>query len=191
MLDAKQVALQQRELFRKNVKWQGILDKLLAAWTLYFNFETGHEDPYNWTNELAVTGEGLSVCWSRSYSGRYGVTRVEDPRVVTTRLEILNVKRGRKWLGLRKKRTETTVLCLRHEVTIPKDDVPKQCWRVTKVLWKVCNVNVDRLVDIVNAIELLKRRAVGAEEDSEAQQERLKVFNDYLDGLADVIVKEG
>jgi len=191
VLDERQVKLQQRELFRQNEKWQRIIDKLLTAWTQYFNFRTCHEDPYNWTEELVAEGEGLCVRWRRTVGSKfdtrvYVLPEAEDYRVVVTWLDIFNVERGRKWLGLRRKRKETKVLCMHHEVTIPYADIPKQCWRVRKVPWEVYNVNSDHLVSIINAITLLKRCAIGAKEDSDTQQERMEIFNDFLDGLADI-----
>jgi len=181
--DAKQIQLERRELFKQNEKWQQVLDTLLTAWTQYFNFATSYRDPGNWVEKLDVEGEGLAVRWHRTW----GKDAIHDDelRIVTTWLEIFSMCQ-RRWFGLGKA-IEIKVLCLHHQVTIPKDDIPRHCWREKRDLWEVYSANFNYLVDIVHAIGLLKRRSVDAAEDSKTHQEQLEIFSDFLDGLADVL----
>lgn len=193
MFDAKEVSLEKLEVFRQNERWKKILDELLSAWTQFFNYETGHKDPYNWVDGLQVEDEKLCIQWNRTYGksqwhSTRGYTYTVDDRIETviTRLEVLNIVRRRKWLGLRKKCIETTVLILRHEVDIPRDSISKQCWRGKSDLWEVPNVNFEYLGDIVDAIRLLRERTIDAKDVGEAHGENMQIFSEHLDGLADV-----
>lgn len=185
MYDTMDTEANKLKVFNENTKWQKIIDEFLAAWAEFFDYETGDKESWEIPRELSVVGQGLTIRWKHGgvYWGNYALT-------------VSNIKRKR---ILRRpgwpRRVEGSAK--RDIISFHRFDIISfHQWKSQD--WFLWFINFDRLLDIVSATRLLRERALVAKDACEVREEanmdacevhkdKLEIFNDYLDGLAEVL----
>lgn len=181
------------DIFTKNENWRTIIDKFIALWTQYFEFKTEVNKNGSWEYKLRVEGEGVLIEFERTRGNKYAYGPV---LTVSTRLHISSIP-PRKGIRRRlKKSVPHMALILRHEEDIAEKcinkDFPQHHWRrpSERSRWKVVNADFDYLSSTPAAIKLLRSCVVETKVEQDAYLEGSKVFDEYLDGMAEVLTGE-
>jgi hypothetical protein len=180
MYTAKDTEKDKLEVFKRNEKWQDVIKEFLAAWKEFFDIAVMR-------NEFHKIRAGFSVKDTGTYIQWYHLP--DSPHVGPERkllhlppsLELFNVTYRRRCL--RQRREEISAAYFEGEGLIGKED------------WQLMTVNFNHLLDIVGATSLLRERTVdakcehaaAAEAAREVHEDRMAIFSDYLDGLAEVL----